>query len=186
MRNVWKSLAIAAVLLAGWGQALAQEVVLHTDRGAIRLKLYTEQAPVTVANFLEYARSGFYDGTIFHRVIPQFMIQTGGFDAEMREKPTRDPIANESRDNRLNNDRWTVAMARASDPDSATSQFYINLRMNPELDHLGDRAGYAVFGEVIDGQHVAREISLLATHALGGHQNVPVEPVVIERVEIVE
>lgn len=186
MNKIWGKTAFGLLALLATFALEAQQAILHTSRGAIHIDLYEEKAPVTVANFLSYAREGFYDGTIFHRVMPQFMIQGGGFEPSMREKPTRDPIVNESTENRLNNDRWTVSMARTSDPDSATSQFFINLRMNPELDHRGGNPGYAVFGEVTDGQHVVRDISLVETRTVGGHQHVPVEPVVIERVEIVE
>lgn len=160
-------------------------VILHTSRGPIHIELFPEKAPLTVANFLQYARSGFYAGTTFHRVIPRFMIQTGGFTADLEQKETGDPVPNESA-NRLNNDRWTVAMARTDDPDSATSQFFINLRINAELDQRGDKPGYTVFGKVTEGQHVVRDISLVRTASIGGMDDVPVEPVLIESVEIVE
>lgn len=184
-RTIYRLFAAGLLTFAAAANVSAEQVVLHTSRGPITLDLYSKKSPATVANFLQYARDGFYNGTIFHRVIPRFMVQGGGFTQDMEQKPTRDPVVNEAA-NRLNNDRWTVAMARTDDPDSATSQFFINLRMNIDLDHRGDKPGYTVFGEVIDGQHVVREISLVQTHQVGGHGNVPVEPVMIERVEIVE
>lgn len=185
MRITTVSLATLIASLATGAVIAAEQAVIHTNRGDITVELFAEQAPGTVANFVEYARSGFYDGTVFHRVIPRFMIQGGGFTAELHEKPTRGPIENESK-NRLNNDRWTIAMARTSDPDSATSQFFINLRMNFDLDYRAGKPGYAVFGKVVDGQHVARDISLVDTTSVAGLDDVPVEPVVIESVEIVE
>jgi peptidyl-prolyl cis-trans isomerase A (cyclophilin A)/peptidyl-prolyl cis-trans isomerase B (cyclophilin B) len=159
------------------------QVVLHTSRGAITLALYPDKAPLAVANFLEYAHSGFYEGTIFHRVQPRFVIQGGGFTADMVEKPVRDPIPSEAH-NGLHNERWSVAMARTEDPDSATSQFFINLHMNFELDQRGDRPGYTVFGTVTDGQYVVRDISLVKTGHRHGHADAPLEPVLIERVEV--
>ncbi len=181
----FSALLMVFALAAPAGADDATEVILHTTKGPIHIELYPDKAPVTVANFLQYARDGFYDGTIFHRVIPRFMIQGGGFTAELEEKETRDPIPNES-GNRLNNDRWTVAMARTDDPDSATSQFFINLRINAELDRRAGKAGYAVFGKVTEGQHVVREISLVKTQSVGPLDDVPVEPIIIESVEIVE
>lgn len=159
------------------------QVVLHTTRGAITLELFADKSPLTVANFLEYVKSGHYNGTIFHRVIRNFMIQTGGMTADMVEKPTRDPVLNESK-NRLHNERWTVAMARRNDPDSARAQFFINLKMNTNLDYQNGQPGYTVFGKVIDGEHIVKAISLVPTTAKDGHQDVPIEPIVIERVEI--
>lgn len=189
-RRALRGIAALALLLplttdAAEPQPSGEKVILHTSKGAITIALYPEQAPASVANFLEYARSGHYDGTLFHRVKSRFVIQGGGYDTQMREKPTRDPIANESK-NGLHNDRWTVAMARHSDPDSATSQFYINLRTNFQLDPQGGEPGYTVFGIVTDGQHVVRDISLVPTHTVAGHTDVPVEPVLIERVEVVK
>lgn len=183
------SLTLMALLSLPAGAAEPQpsgeKVILHTSKGAITIALYPEQAPVSVANFLEYARSGFYDGTLFHRVKSRFVVQGGGYGADGIEKETREPIVNESK-NGLHNDRWTVAMARHGDPDSATSQFYINLSMNFQLDPQGGKPGYTVFGIVTDGQPVVRDISLVETHSIGGHDDVPVEPVLIERVEIVQ
>lgn len=161
-------------------------VTLHTSKGDIVIELYPEKAPVTVANFLGYARSGFYDGTIFHRVIKRFAIQGGGIEPDLYEKPNGDPIINEAKTSGLNNERWTVAMARTDDPNSARSQFFINMRMNLSLDARAGRDGYAVFGRVIDGQHVAEDIARVRTHSYGGFDDLPVEPVLLERVTVKE
>ncbi len=163
-------------------------VIIKTTFGDITLALDADKAPTTVANFLKYARDGYYDGTIFHRVIDNFMIQGGGFDTEMRQKGTGEPIANEA-DNGLKNDFGTVAMARTSDPHSATAQFFINVKDNDFLNHSGKNAqgwGYAVFGKVTAGEEVLNKIRGLPTTSRGGHQDVPVDPVIIETVEIVE
>lgn len=157
--------------------------ILHTSKGDITIKLYPEQAPISVQNFIDYAKSGFYNDTIFHRVKKRFVIQGGGFTEDLERKAVRPPIINES-GNGLHNDRWTVAMARTDDPDSATSQFYINLRMNSSLDKRGSKAGYAVFGEVIDGKHVAQDISKQRTEKLPGFDNLPLEPIFINTVEL--
>lgn len=154
-----------------------------TDRGAITVALDRERAPKTVANFLRYARDGFYDGTIFHRVIPGFMIQGGGLTPGLERKPTREPVINES-DNGLSNERGTVAMARTRDPDSATAQFFINLADNPNLDGGGARAGYTVFARVTDGMDVVDAIASVATERRGGRRNVPRETVTIRAVEV--
>ncbi|MFU8765449.1 MAG: peptidylprolyl isomerase, partial [Haliea sp.] len=154
----------------------------------ITLTLDADKAPATVANFLKYAREGYYDGTIFHRVIDNFMIQGGGFDTDMRQKPTDAPIENEA-DNGLKNDFGTIAMARTSDPHSATAQFFINVKDNDFLNHSGKNAqgwGYAVFGKVTAGEEVLNKIRGLPTTSRGGHQDVPVDPVIIETVEILE
>lgn len=158
-------------------------VVIHTNKGDITLELYAEQAPVTVANFLEYAKSGFYNGTIFHRVIKRFMIQGGGFTEKLKKKSVNAPIVNES-SNGLHNDRWTVAMARTLDPDSATSQFYINAKMNSQLDSARGKPGYTVFGIVIDGQYVVKAIEKTATQAVGRFEALPNEAIIIESVDI--
>ncbi|TVS13211.1 MAG: peptidyl-prolyl cis-trans isomerase [Wenzhouxiangella sp.] len=164
-------------------------VILHTNHGAITLELFEDEAPQSVANFLQYARDGHYDGTLFHRVIPNFMIQGGGFDTDFEQKSTRDPIENEA-DNGLANERGTVAMARTNDPHSATSQFFINVTDNEFLNHRskasGQTWGYAVFGRVVDGMDVVETIRQVDTGRRGGHQDVPVEDVIIERVEIPE
>jgi len=158
-------------------------VTLQTSKGNIVLELYADKAPVTAENFLGYVRDGFFDGTIFHRVIPGFMIQGGGFTVDMQQKPTRDPIANEA-DNGLKNERGTIAMARTMNPNSATAQFFINTVDNGPLDHTGKTPqgwGYAVFGKVVEGMDVVDAIGGVATTNRGPHQNVPVEPVVIEK-----
>ena len=157
-------------------------VVVKTSDGSFTLRLFRDKAPVTVDNFLAYVDDGFYDGTIFHRVIPDFMIQGGGFLPDMTEKETRDPIVNESR-NRLHNTRGTVAMARTNDPDSATSQFFINVRNNMRLDWAPGRDGYTVFGEVIEGMKVVDYIATTPTGQMGPHADVPTQPITIIEVK---
>jgi len=152
----------------------------RTPLGTIVIGLYKDKAPITVDNFLKYVHAGHYDGTIFHRVIPGFMIQGGGYTPEMEEKPTRPPIRNEAR-NALRNSRGAVAMARVDDPDSATSQFFINLRDNHSLDFGIRGAGYAVFGEVVKGMEVVDRIAAVPTTSRGPHQNVPEVSVIIRR-----
>jgi peptidyl-prolyl cis-trans isomerase A (cyclophilin A) len=154
-------------------------VILETTLGQIRLELDPDKAPVTVANFLGYVDSGFYDGTIFHRVIPNFMIQGGGLTADMTQKPTKPPIKNEA-DNGLKNDSWTIAMARTSAKDSATAQFFINVKDNDFLNHGARDFGYAVFGKVIGGVDVVQKIAAVKTGSRGGSGDVPLEPVVIK------
>ena len=161
-------------------------VKLTTNFGDITLELNAEKAPVTVANFLQYVESGFYDGVIFHRVIDGFMVQGGGFDASMKQKPTKDEIKNEA-DNGLANDKYTVAMARTSVPDSASSQFFINVGDNAFLNHTGKNAsgwGYCVFGKVIAGMDVVDKIRAVKTTSKSGHQDVPAEPVIIEKASL--
>jgi peptidyl-prolyl cis-trans isomerase A (cyclophilin A) len=155
-------------------------VVLETTLGNIEIQLEPEKAPITVKNFLAYVDAGFYDGTVFHRVIPGFMIQGGGFDADLHQKETRAPIKNEA-SNGLENERGTVAMARTSNPDSATAQFFINLKDNDFLNHGSRDEGYAVFGHVVGGMDVVDKIAGVSTGNRGMHQNVPTEPVVIEK-----
>ncbi len=160
-------------------------VTLKTNKGDIVIELDKEKAPKTSENFLEYVRSGHYDGTIFHRVIDGFMIQGGGFDASMQEKPTRGPIENEA-DNGLKNEQYTLAMARTQDPHSASAQFFINVKDNPFLNHQGKTLqgwGYAVFGKVVEGQDVVDAIKKVETGRKGFHDDVPLEPVVIENAE---
>lgn len=167
-------------------QALAEEapvqVRMITSQGNIELTLDAVNAPITVENFLAYVDSGFYEGLTFHRVIPNFMIQGGGFDADLKRRETLPAIANEST-NGLSNRRGTIAMARTNDPDSATSQFFINVGNNQNLDGHPLRAGYAVFGEVTAGLDVVFGIARVPTRSRGGHQNVPVTPVIIEKIE---
>jgi peptidyl-prolyl cis-trans isomerase A (cyclophilin A) len=154
-------------------------VVLTTSLGKIKIGLHKDKAPITVDNFIKYVHSGHYDGTIFHRVMPNFMIQGGGLDPDMTERPTRPPIKNEAR-NGLRNSRGTVAMARVDDPNSATSQFYINVKDNHALDFGIRGAGYAVFGEVLEGMDVVDKIVSVPTSSKGIHENVPETPVVIK------
>jgi peptidyl-prolyl cis-trans isomerase A (cyclophilin A) len=158
-------------------------VVLETTVGNIRIALDEQKAPITVKNFLTYARAGHYDGTIFHRVIPRFMIQAGGMDPAMKEKATRPPIKNEAR-NKLRNERGTVAMARTQDPNSATAQFFINLKNNASLDYGVGGPGYAVFGTVVEGMDVVDRIAAVRTTSMGGHQDVPVTAVLIKRARV--
>lgn len=158
-------------------------VKLHTNFGEITLELDAEKAPITVANFLQYVDNGFYDGTIFHRVINGFMIQGGGFDTSMNQKSTESEIKNEA-DNGLSNDKYTIAMARTSAPHSASSQFFINVANNEFLNHTaptGSGWGYCVFGKVIDGMDVVDKIKQVPTTSLKGHQDVPGSNVVIEK-----
>ncbi|MCL1860922.1 MAG: peptidylprolyl isomerase [Proteobacteria bacterium] len=162
-------------------------VKLHTNRGVITLELDQDKAPVTVENFLGYVTSGHYDNTVFHRVIDDFMIQGGGFEPGMKQKPTRAPIGNEA-DNGLKNTRGTIAMARTDDPHSATAQFFINVADNSFLDFRAPNSqswGYCVFGHVSDGLDVVDEIRKVATGTKGFHQDVPREDIVIERAEII-
>lgn len=163
-------------------------VVMTTNHGTITLELNAEKAPKTVKNFLSYTEAGFYDGTIFHRVIDNFMIQGGGFNADMSQKTTEAPIENEA-DNGLKNDRGTIAMARTMDPHSATAQFFINVKDNDFLNHSGKNMqgwGYAVFGKVTEGDDVLNAIRGVATGSKAGHQDVPVEAVTIESVKVLE
>ncbi|WP_252179706.1 peptidylprolyl isomerase [Endozoicomonas sp. 4G] len=161
------------------------DVVMKTSKGDMTIRLNPEQAPVTVKNFLTYVDKGFYKGLVFHRVMPGFMIQGGGMTADMSQKPTGAPIKNES-DNGLRNSRGTIAMARTANPDSATSQFFINLVNNEFLNNRPGRPGYAVFGELIKGQEVMDAIASVKTGNRGPHANVPVEPVFILAVERVK
>jgi peptidyl-prolyl cis-trans isomerase A (cyclophilin A) len=153
-------------------------VILSTSQGDIKVELDSEKAPITVKNFLGYVDDGFFEGTIFHRVIPGFMIQGGGFDREMERKETRGPIKNEA-DNGLSNERGTLAMARTSDVNSATSQLFINLKDNDSLNHGTRDFGYAVFAKVVDGMDVVDKIAAAPTTNRKGHSDVPVDPIVI-------
>lgn len=156
-------------------------VKLSTNFGDITIELDTEKAPITAANFLQYVESGFYENVIFHRVINGFMIQGGGFDTNMKQKPTEAPIKNEA-NNGLSNDKYTLAMARTSVPDSASSQFFINVSDNDFLNHTAPTPsgwGYCVFGKVVEGMDVVDAIKAVHTTSRAGHQDVPVEPVVI-------
>lgn len=200
----WLWMAAAVAIAAGCSQAPRRAVadkpaeaapvaeklpavaVIRTGFGEVEIDLFGDRAPATVKNFAEYAKRGHFDGTIFHRVMDGFMIQGGGFTPDMREKPTRAPIPNEAT-NRLGNLRGTVAMARTPDPHSASSQFFINVVDNAMLDHRAptvDGFGYCVFGRVSRGMDVVDRIKAVPTTSLGGHENVPVQPVLIEKVEI--
>lgn len=164
------------------------KVLLQTNKGAITIELDAEKAPKTVANFLTYVNDGFYNGTVFHRVINNFMIQGGGFDANMKQKETNAPIENEA-NNGLKNDRYTLAMARTNDPHSATAQFFINVSDNDFLNHTNPTPngwGYAVFGRVIDGTDVVDSIKGVKTGNKGFHQDVPSEDVIIESASVIE
>ena len=186
-------LSAVSLLLASIGVATAHSgdkvmVEMHTSKGLITLELDAEKAPVTVANFIEYVKSGHFDGTIFHRVIPGFVIQGGGLESGMKEKPTQAPIENEA-DNGLKNVTGSICMARTNDPHSATSQFFINLKDNQFLDHSEKSPqgwGYAVFGQVTDGMDVVEAIAAVQTGNAGGHQDVPVEDIVVEKVTITD
>ena len=164
------------------------KVALNTNFGRIVLELDEVNAPKTSANFVSYVKSGHYNGTIFHRVIPNFMIQGGGFEANMNQKSTKAPIENEA-NNGLKNDVGTIAMARTQDPHSASAQFFINTKKNDFLNHSGKSIqgwGYAVFGKVVEGMDVVTAIEKVRTGNKGHHGDVPVEPVVIETAEVVE
>jgi cyclophilin family peptidyl-prolyl cis-trans isomerase len=163
-------------------------VVISTSLGDIKVELYADKAPVTVKNFLDYAKAGYFNGTVFHRVIPGFMIQGGGLTPDMQDKREgqKPAIKNES-DNGLKNETGTLAMARTSAPDSATSQFFINVKDNGFLnkESSADKVGYAVFGKVVDGMDVVKKIEQVKTATKGPHQNVPVDPVTIKSVKVV-
>ena len=156
----------------------------QTSLGSFLVELHTEDAPITCKNFLEYATSGHFDGTVFHRVIPNFVIQGGGLTADMAQKKTRAPIKNEA-SNGLKNRRGSLSMARTNDPDSATSQFFVNLKDNAFLDPGRGNAGYAVFAHVMEGMAVVDKIAAVKTGSRGMHEDVPVEPVVLESVTLV-
>jgi peptidyl-prolyl cis-trans isomerase B (cyclophilin B) len=161
-------------------------IKLHTNFGEISIELDADKAPITVANFLQYVEDGFYENTIFHRVIDGFMIQGGGFDTDMKQKATKAPIKNEA-DNGLTNKSYTIAMARTPNPDSASSQFFINVADNDFLNFSSPTAqgwGYCVFGKVTAGTEVVDKIKKVKTGNRNGHQDVPVEPVIIERAEV--
>ncbi len=163
--------------------------ILHTSLGDIQLELFADKAPISTQNFISYANTGFYDGTIFHRVIGNFMVQGGGFTADLQQKPTAPPIANEA-GNGLSNTRGTVAMARTNDPQSATAQFFINVQDNKNLDHKSTGGpsgwGYAVFAKVSGGMDVVEQIRVVETKSVPPYEDVPVAPVVIESVEIIK
>lgn len=180
------AIAVTSALLLGTGMAAhAQKVKLATSAGDIVIELDKAKAPKTVDNFVQYVKDGHYNGTVFHRVIPNFMIQGGGMTADMAEKKTREPIPLESK-NGLSNVRGSIAMARTGDPNSATSQFFINVQDNPRLDaaNARDGNGYAVFGKVISGMEVVDKIRVVPTSSKGMHNDVPMAPVTINKATI--
>ena len=174
-------------MVAGSARAANPVVVMETSMGTIKIELFEDKAPGTVKNFLQYVEDKHYDGTIFHRVMPDFMIQGGGMESGLKEKKTRDPIKNES-NNGLSNLKGTLAMARTSKPDSATSQFFINIKDNTFLDRAkaADGVGYCVFGRVIEGMDVVDKIKDVETANVGGHEAVPKKDVVIKSVKVVK
>jgi cyclophilin family peptidyl-prolyl cis-trans isomerase len=177
----WSCLIYAASVSSNCARPVVE---LTTNYGVIDVKLNRNKAPLTVANFEQYVNSGFYNNKIFHRVIAGFMIQGGGFDQNLTQAPTRAPIKNEAA-NGLKNTKYSIAMARTSDPDSATAQFFINVNDNAFLNYATDNSGYAVFGEVSKGQAVVDKIASVATHNQDSFENVPVAPVIIKRAQIV-
>ena len=182
-----KHLIAFALLASSALSALAANpmVELKTSQGDIVVEVFADKAPKSADNFIQYVKDGFYNGTVFHRVIDGFMVQGGGFDADMKQKSTRAPIENEAR-NGLRNERGTLAMARTSDPHSASAQFFINLAPNAFLDYPSrDGWGYAVFGKVLKGMEVVDKIAKLPTANRGFHQNVPVEAIVVESARVV-
>ena len=174
-------LTFITMLVAGMLRAEGKNpmVLMSTSLGDIKIELYEDKAPVTVKNFLGYVNDKFYDGTIYHRVIPNFMIQGGGFGKDMSQKPAKAPIKNEA-GNGLKNDTGTIAMARTNVVDSATAQFFINVGDNSFLDRSGDKPGYCVFGKVIEGMDVVDQIKAVETGKNSGHDNVPVQDIVIK------
>jgi cyclophilin family peptidyl-prolyl cis-trans isomerase len=184
--DIWKPVVLLSVAAGSPGALAADPMVdLKTNMGTIRIELYPAKAPKTVENFLQYVKDGHFSGTIFHRVIDGFMIQGGGFDKNMKQKPTRPPIENEAK-NGLKNDLGTLAMARTSAPHSASAQFFINTKNNDFLNYPGqDGWGYAVFGKVVSGMDVVTKIGKVATGNSGGMGDVPREAVVIESATLV-
>ena len=161
-------------------------VTFETTMGSIAIELFEDDAPITTKNFLDYANSGFYDGTLFHRVIPGFVIQGGGLETGMKNKSGNPPIENEA-NNGQKNLKWSLSMARTSDPHSATSQFFINLENNSSLDHTAETPqgwGYAVFGTVIEGFETVEAIAAVATGSSGGHQDVPLEDITVQKTKV--
>jgi peptidyl-prolyl cis-trans isomerase A (cyclophilin A) len=177
-------LLLFAIFFSATAFAANPQLEVKTSLGTISIELYEDKAPKSVENFLQYAKDDFFNGTVFHRVIPGFMIQGGGFTPEMKQKDTRGPIQNEAK-NGLKNQTGTLAMARTNDPHSATAQFFINLKDNSFLDYPGrDGWGYAVFGKVVQGFDIVQKIAMVPTSNAGPHQNVPTTPVLIESVKL--
>jgi peptidyl-prolyl cis-trans isomerase A (cyclophilin A) len=182
MRHLY--LLACALVFSVAAHAANPQLEMKTSQGTVTIELYQDKAPKTVENFLQYAKDGFFNGTIFHRVIPGFMIQGGGFTPELKQKETRAPIQNEAK-NGLKNETGTLAMARTGDPHSASAQFFINLKDNSFLDYPSrDGWGYAVFGKVVQGFEIVQKIATVPTGNAGPHQNVPTTPVVIESVKL--
>ncbi|QYY32684.1 MULTISPECIES: peptidylprolyl isomerase [Cupriavidus] len=180
------ALALSALPSMAQQTQKAERVQFVTNQGKFTVEVYPDAAPKTVANFMEYVKSGFYSGTIFHRVINGFMVQGGGFDREMKEKPTRAPIPLEAQ-NGLKNKAGTVAMARTANPNSATAQFFVNVVDNPNLDYpQPDGNGYAVFGKVVEGMDTIEKIKNVPTTAYGPMRNVPAAPIVIESASVIQ
>jgi len=186
LNEIWKPLVVLSVAAGSPGALAADpQVDLKTSLGTIRLELYPAKAPKTVANFLQYVKDGQYNGLIFHRVIPNFMIQGGGMDQDMRERKTRAPIENEAK-NGLKNDLGSIAMARTGAPHSASAQFFINTKNNDFLNYPGqDGWGYAVFGKVVSGMDVVMKIQQVPTGNVGPYGDVPKQPVIIESATLV-
>jgi len=186
---IFTTFALFGLTLLQLNSAYANpKVLMETSKGNITIELYEKEAPITVKNFLSYVSEGFYNNLIFHRVIPNFMIQGGGFDSEMNQKPTKDPIKNEARRG-LNNKRGTLAMARTNVINSATGQFFINLINNDFLNHKDNSSngfGYAVFGEVIEGMDVVDSIGKTRTHAFGMFRDVPIDHITIRNMSVIE
>lgn len=162
------------------------QVVFHTTLGDITIEVDHEKAPISAANFIQYAEDGFYNGTLFHRIIPNFVVQGGGLEPGMENKPTRDPIENEG-DNGLKNLKGSLSMARTMDPNSATSQFFINLKDNDFLDHTGKNTqgwGYAVFARIVEGMDVVEKMAQVETTGRQGHQDVPVDDLLVEKTTV--
>jgi cyclophilin family peptidyl-prolyl cis-trans isomerase len=185
MKHVLTALLLSTLLFATVALAENPKVELLTSKGKIVLELNAEKAPLSVENFVAYVEAGFYDGTVFHRIIPSFMIQGGGLDATLKKKTTREAIKNEAK-NGLNNDRGTIAMARTGNPHSATAQFFINTVDNASLNQPDRGWGYAVFGKVVEGMDVVDAISAVKTGHRNGMGNVPETGVVIEKAQLVK
>ena len=186
--NTLRNLLCVLFLFVITNATAATQVVFETNQGDFTVELYPEKAPITVANFLQYIKDGFYKGTIFHRVINNFMIQGGGFERDLFQKPTRAPIKNEAT-NGLKNDTGTIAMARTQAPDSATAQFFINLKDNVFLNHTGthpSEMGYCVFGKVVSGMDVVKKIAVVPTNSVSRFQDVPTKAVKIINVKLLE
>lgn len=189
VRGLLSSVSVAMCLLALSVSLEAQNprVLFETTAGDIEIELFEKEAPITVENFLKYAKKGHYDGTIFHRIIPGFVVQGGGLEKNMKERPTDRPIKNESK-NGLKNEKMTLSMARTMIADSATSQFYINLKYNQSLDrkYAQDGVGYCVFGKVVKGEDVVEKMATVRTASVSGHEDVPIDPITLIKATILD